>query len=81
MTTANVMSRMATLGSNSFSLSDVLQERGVHSMFVSYIPMVRYFCSRHSPPVHMIHSGMLLDDEQAMELAVYKESCKKKRKF
>ena len=49
--------------------------------YVNYERVTRQFCAKHTPPSHMVAAGRLIDDRQAMELAKYRDSCKKKRRI
>lgn len=49
--------------------------------FVSYEMVTRHFCSKHAPPSNMVQSDRLLDDRQAMELAHFRDTNRKKRRF
>ena len=67
--------------SHSLLSSTQVMSRYVQCGYVGYNLTVRHFCAKHSPPLNMMQSGRLLDDRQAMELAYYRETCKKKGRF
>lgn len=73
--------------SHSIVASVQTMARNVQHGFVGYELMHRHFCSKHAPPCNMVHhsssssSNLLLDDRQAMELAMYRDASRKKRRF